>query len=205
MVNATDTIKWFSAQAFRYRGLYYLVTPSCDAGSSWVHAARITKHTVQGLGTDYSQMADLSATVEAGGFADLVEFRSFSADSVVLQFEKATLHRFYRTLPDSFPIYRLEAPDSTPGSPITPKNSSSADAFSVYPNPATQAVTADFSTPRARTIHILDAAGHEVLAAPCSTATVTLSLAHLNTGSYIIRVAVAQEPEMRSHRLKVIR
>jgi Secretion system C-terminal sorting domain len=204
MVRAADTVPWFAARAFRYRGLYYLVTPGRDSASSWVHAARITRRSVQGLRTDYQQMKDLSAAVEGGQFAELVRFRSFSADSVVLRFDKAALHRFYRTLPNSFPAYRLEKAGSAPAAAPLPEYPS-AGTFSLHPNPAAQAVTVTFAAPEARTIHVLDAAGRTVRTHPTSAATTQIELDNLAPGSYLLRVTSAYGPVLHTQRLEVRR
>ncbi|WP_426493211.1 T9SS type A sorting domain-containing protein [Hymenobacter sp. 102] len=204
MIRAADTVPWFAARAFRYRGLYYLVTSGSDSASNWVHAARITRRSVQGLGTGYPQMQDLSAAVEGGQFAKLVRFRNFSADSVVMRFDKVALHRFYRTLPDSFPTYRLETAGSAPATAPLPEYPS-VGTFSLYPNPAAQAVTATFAAPEARTIHVLDAAGRTVRTIATSAATTRIALDNFALGFYLLRVTPARGPVLRSQRLEVVR
>ncbi|WP_170172468.1 T9SS type A sorting domain-containing protein [Hymenobacter rigui] len=205
LVTAADTVPWFAARAFRYRGLYYLVTPGRDSVSSWVHAARITTRRVQGLGTDYSQMQDLSAAVKDGQFAELVRFRNFSADSVVLRFDKAALHRFYRTLPDSFPTYRVVPGRAAVSAPTAARKQPVNHSFTVYPNPATEAATVQFTQPAPRTIQVLDEAGREILVVPSSETVVNLPLSNVKAGSYLVRVAAGQALPQSSRRLLVVK
>ncbi|WP_185816859.1 T9SS type A sorting domain-containing protein [Hymenobacter metallilatus] len=178
--------EWLSAQAFRYRGLYYLVTARPNSGGSWVHAVRIRRGLVQGLNTGHAQMQDLSGAIEGGRFAQLVRFRSFSGDSVRVRFDKRQLHSFYAAMPDSFPAYRLRPAVDARAVPLAGAQPTAAPEL--YPNPATTETTLRFSGPAHRQIQVLDLQGRLVGAFSTAAASFTFSTTNLPSATYLVRV-----------------
>ncbi|MCA8831754.1 T9SS type A sorting domain-containing protein [Hymenobacter pini] len=148
-------------------------------------------------------MADLSAEVEAGKFSELVRYHSLTSDSICVRFDKATLHSFYRSLPDSFPVYRL-LPTQRLSRTSTVNRDQPRAAFSVYPNPATEVATATFDTPERHAVRVLDAAGREIWQTSSSAAAIQLPMSLLSTGTYTIQASATNSRPV-FHRLSVVR
>lgn len=177
------------ARVFRFRGLYYLVE-SGTHGADWVHAARIGRGQVQGLGTGYEQMRALSEQTRNGAFSELVRFRSAANDSLRLRFDRRQLRSFYAAQLDSLPIYRLlgaEHPTAPAEGPAPP----AAAGLGPYPNPAQQQTTLDFPTAANRLVTLYNNQGYAIRTFPATDARLTFSVADLPAGNYVVRISGA--------------
>ncbi|MDU0369410.1 T9SS type A sorting domain-containing protein [Hymenobacter endophyticus] len=175
-------------RAFRFRGYYYLVETLPDA-RQWVHAVRIRRNTVQGLGTGLLQMENLSHLVQQGHWPELVRYRNAKNDSIRLRFSRKTLRTFFEAQADSLPLYRIQPPTKPEvvprgvanGLPATP-------TYSVYPNPAQLEATVEFGSNVQRVIRLYTTAGVLLHTYSTSTHQLTFSVAHLPAGTYVLRV-----------------
>ncbi|WBA40602.1 T9SS type A sorting domain-containing protein [Hymenobacter canadensis] len=193
---------WFTARAFRFRGLYYLVEERPDSGC-WVHAVRIRRGQVQGLGTGFAQMLDLSLAARQGRWPALVRFRSPDGDSVRLRFDRRQLRSFYVAEVDSFITYRLATapaagPRSTPvlaaGAVLLPR---------LYPNPASTTATVDFGEAAARQVQLYDERGRLLQSYPVAASQLALPVAGLPNGTYSVRVQAPDKARPTTLRLLV--
>jgi ribosomal protein S6 len=182
-----DTL--LNAWALHHRRLYYLVQPHKDA-TYWVHAVRIRGNEVQGLATSWEQMMDLSQVVRQGAFPALVRYRSFTSDSSRLRFDVRQLHDFYAAEVDSFTVYQ------TVSATAHRSSSSMPDVPTLYPNPAQQQATLRFAEAGKRTVQVLSITGQCLYRTETDAHTLSLPVAQLPVGQYIVRASglVGQKP-----------
>jgi len=188
---------WFTARAFRFRGLYYLVEEREDARYR-VHAVRIRRGRVQGLGTGYRQMLALSQAAWQGRWPHLLT----DGDSMRLRFNRQQLRQFYTDEVAHFDTYRLAA---------TPRAQAAAPGLalrapqpmSVYPNPASTAATVVFRDTAARQVQLYDERGRLVQSYPTATNQLTFPVANLPAGAYLIHILSAGKSSTATLRLAV--
>ncbi|WBO83541.1 T9SS type A sorting domain-containing protein [Hymenobacter yonginensis] len=193
---------WFTARAFRFRGLYYLVEEQPDSGY-WVHAVRIRRGQVQGLSTGYHQMLDLSQDARQGRWPGLVRFRALSGDSMRLRFDRRQLRAFYAAEVDSFATYRIAtAPAAKPG-PASAHTTSTAQSISLYPNPASTTATVNFGEAAARQVQLYNEQGQLLQAYTAASSQLALPVADLPNGTYLVRVTEAGKARPATLRLLV--
>lgn len=193
----TDSVAqpWFTARAFRYRGLYYLVEERPETGY-WVHAVRIGRGQVQGLGTGYRQMQALSEAAWQGRWPHLL---APDGDTMRLRFDKKQLRTFYEAQIDGFAVYQLAAQHLP--SPL-PTPTTLVAAPTLYPNPANTTVTIT-CTEALRAVQLYDEKGRLLHEYPLSAAQLTIPVARLATGSYLVRVFPAGTGRPTTSRLAV--
>lgn len=171
---------WFRARAFRYRGLYYLVEEG-DAGYG-VHAVRIGRGQVQGLGTGYRQMRALSKAAWQGHWPSLL----VAGDSMRLRFDRRQLREFYREQVEGSVRYQLAAVPAADSQKMT--TNTPAPTPHLYPNPASTTVTVAVGSAGARQVQLFTAHGQLLRTYPVSTPQLTLPVAVLPSGAYLVRV-----------------
>ncbi|TGE09976.1 T9SS type A sorting domain-containing protein [Hymenobacter fodinae] len=179
-VGTSDTL--LNAWALRHHQLYYLVQPLSD-GACWVHAVRIQANNIQGLATGWEQMMDLSEQVKQGTFPTLVRYQNVLNDSSRLRFDARQLHKFYSTELDSFPVYRFASVSANPSPTLT------AESPTLYPNPAQHYATLRFTEAGKRTIQLLSLTGQCLYRTETAANTLTLPVAQLPVGQYVIRAS----------------
>lgn len=185
---------WFTARAFRFHGLYYLVEERPETGY-WVHAVRIGRGQVQGLGTGYRQMQALSEAAWQGHWPQLL---APDGDSMRLRFDARQLRPFYEEQAAQAATYQLASrPASSGPAPALP-----VSAPTVYPNPASTEATVA-STTAARTVQLYDERGRLLHEYPISAAQLTIPVAGLANGYYLVRILPAGPGRPTTVRLAV--
>lgn len=177
---------WFTARAFRFRGLYYLVEERSDA-RCWVQAVRIQLGQVQGLGTGYHQMQALSQAVWQGAWPQLLVSTD---DSMRLRFNRQQLRKFYAEEVDRFTTYRLAgtsgAQAAARGANFTP-----ARLISLYPNPASTSATVVFQDTAAHQVQLYDEQGRILQSYATAAHQQSFPVADLPAGTYLVRIQPA--------------
>ncbi|MBT9394734.1 T9SS type A sorting domain-containing protein [Hymenobacter sp. NST-14] len=202
---AGDSVQeeWFTARAFRFRGLYYLVEERPDSGC-WVHAVRIRRGRVQGLGSGYAQMLAVSNGTRQGRWPALVRFRALSGDSLRLRFDRQQLRAFYAAEVDSFSVYRLA---SVPQVRTAARPAAAAAAPmpwpKLYPNPAQTTATVDFGAAGARQVALCNELGQRLQSYPVAAAQLIVPVADLPDGAYLLRVQAPSAARPTTLRLQV--
>jgi Secretion system C-terminal sorting domain len=197
--NDSTTQSWFTARAFRFRGLYYLVEKRPDAGY-WVHAVRIRRGQVQGLGTGYRQMLALSEAAWRGRWPQLL---APEGDSLRLRFDRQQLRAFYAAEVDNFATYRLAAAPTAQPHSAPSATHISAPSPSLYPNPASTIATLSFSDAAPRTVQLHDMQGHLLHSYSAPTTWLTIPVADFRNGPYMLRVETLRKDQITSLRLVV--
>ena len=175
---------WLTARAFRFRGLYYLVEERPETGY-WVHAVRIGRGKVQGLGTGYWQMRALSEAAWQGRWPRLL---APDGDSMHLRFDARELRAFYEEQANQAHAYRL----ATHSASSSPAPALPLPSATVYPNPASTEATVAFAA-AARTVRLYDERGQLLHQYPVSGAPLTIPVAELANGLYLVHVYRADQ------------
>ncbi|TYZ13341.1 T9SS type A sorting domain-containing protein [Hymenobacter lutimineralis] len=176
---------WFAARAFRYRGLYYLVENQPEDGYR-IHAVRIGRGQVQGLGTGYRQMRALSEAVWQGRFPQLL---SPAGDSMRLRYDRQRLRAFYTAQVEGFAPYAVV--DESTASLRSDLIEAQAAAPSLYPNPASTTATLTLAESGAREVSLYTKQGQLLRSYLVSTASLALPVDDLPNGLYLVRVKQA--------------
>ena len=194
----STTQSWFTARAFRFRKLYYLVEERPNA-RYWVHAVRIRRGQVQGLGTGYRQMLDLSQAVWQGHWPQLL---APNGDSMQLRFNRQQLRKFYTKEVDRFTTYRLATTSAsqaaTPSADLTP-----IQLISLYPNPASTSATVVFKDTAAHLVQLYDERGRLLQSYATAANQLSLPVANLPAGTYLVRTQLAAKGPTLTLRLAV--
>ncbi|AHJ99227.1 hypothetical protein Hsw_3632 [Hymenobacter swuensis DY53] len=194
----STTHSWFIARAFRFRKLYYLVEERQNA-RYWVHAVRIRRGQVQGLGTGYRQMLDLSQAAWQGHWPQLL---ASNGDSMQLRFNRQQLRKFYTEEVDRFTTYRLATTSAgqaaTPSADLTPTQS-----MSLYPNPASTSATVVFKDTAAHLVQLYDERGRLLQSYATTENQLSFPVANLPAGTYLVRTRLAANGATLTLRLAV--
>ncbi|MBC8084255.1 MAG: T9SS type A sorting domain-containing protein [Hymenobacter sp.] len=191
----------------RHRQLHYFIWPINDT-CYWVHAVRIRRGQVQGLTDASRQIKHLEQAVRAGRFAHLVRYQDSATGVLRLRFEPKALRKFYTTVLDSLPSYRMgprlnRAATVRSASSPTPHPEPLLQAL--YPNPATGAVTLRLASRRSCEVTIFMITGELVQVSPVLTAASTLDVRQLPAGRYVVRVRESGTGRTASRQLLIKR
>lgn len=203
-VAAGSTQDTLRVRAFRFRGYYYLVETLPNT-RQLVHAVRIRRGSVQGLGTGPEQMSALSRLVQKGEWPELVRYRNPGNDSICVRFDKKTLRLFFEAQADSLPIYRIQPATSGAARTTRPVGVPlpAVSSYSVYPNPAQMEATVSFGSDARRVTQLYSAAGVLLRTYPTDASQLTFPVEHLPAGTYIVRVLTEDTGATSSYRLLV--
>lgn len=203
---ADSTQDTLHVRAFRFRGYYYLVETMPDA-RQWVHAVRIRRGTVQGLGTGLEQMSALSRQVQQGLWSELVRYRNAGNDSLCLRFDRKTLRPFFEAQADSSPVYRIQRSirvDAARNTASEGYSFSASPRYSVYPNPAHTEATVNFGSAAQRVTQLYSAVGTLLHTYPTQAGQLILSVEQLPAGTYTLRILTGPNKASDYLRLLVV-
>ncbi|WP_165903675.1 T9SS type A sorting domain-containing protein [Hymenobacter gummosus] len=221
---AGDTDTLLLARATRYRRLYYLTESSRSGQSCYVYAMRAGGGEVTGLIGHGWQLDSLHRLVDRGEFADLVTEHPRKGDEhdARLRYAARPLHRFYRGVVEALPTYRIvpapefaaavaaaekahPAPAAAPAKSAAPAKATAPLIRSVYPNPAHDHVSVQLSrSAPGATLELLDAQGRAVRTVrPAAAERLTLPLAGVAAGTYVLRLREDGQPAPATRRLVV--
>lgn len=197
--NDSTMHSWLTARAFRFRGLYYLVENRPDDGY-WVHAVRIRRGQVQGLGTSYRQMLALSEATWQGNWPQLL---APNGDSMRLRFDRQQLRTFYATQVANCATYQLVVtPAARPHFVSSPPPVSGLH-LSLYPNPASSTATVLLGDAAAYHVQLYNEQGHLVRSYQVSSSQLVVPVAALRNGTYLVRINSAGKRPSTTLRLEV--
>jgi hypothetical protein len=209
--NKGDTI--FHGRVSRFRKLLYFSEYIADSAYT-IYAVKLQGDQVQGLGTGHEQMNALLPLVGVDPYFQLVKYSETNENKKVyrLAYDRLKMEKFYKGVVDSLPVWKILKQNNVTVEPRDTSIASSPEIVArqtggmitnVFPNPATEQFTIEFSEEGSFRVELYNTSGQQLKNINLQGRSGVCELNDVKPGIYIVKVTELESKERASFRLMV--